>query len=111
MVFVNKDLFSNPIVKQMNPTFKPEQQMPPRKLDMTFMPQNIQTSINKLATVAMNPLSSAEALEERERLLMDTKEREKKARETPIIKSLYDFKGNSKHRVDREDSSGIQQQE
>jgi len=27
---------------------------------------------------------------------MDTKERERKANETPVIKSVFDFKGNSK---------------
>ncbi len=53
-----------------------------------------------------NPLSSAEALEEREKLLMTTKEREQKARETPIAKSLFDFKGNSKFKLEQQQSGG-----
>jgi len=33
---------------------------------------------------------------------MTTKEREKKARETPIVKSLFDFKGNSKYKLEQQ---------
>lgn len=68
---------------------------------MTFMPpqQDTQSAVKQSGVVTKNPLSSAEALEERERLLMTTKEREKKSRETPVVKSLFDFKGNSKFKV------------
>ena len=61
------------------------------------------SAVRQSGAVTKNPLSSAEALEERERLLMTTKERERKARETPIVKSLFDFKGNSKFKVEKED--------
>lgn len=37
---------------------------------------------------------------------MTTKERERKARETPIVKSLFDFKGNSKFKVEQADIVG-----
>ena len=61
------------------------------------------SAVRQSGAVKKNPLYSAEALEERERLLMTTKERERKARETPIVKSLFDFKGNSKFKVEKED--------
>ena len=106
-MFVNKDLFSNPVVKQMNPSLKPAEESA-RKLDMTFMPLEVSSAVKQAGVVTKNPLSSSEALEERERLLMTTKERERKARETPIVKSLFDFKGNSKFKVEQADILGNQ---
>ncbi len=98
-MFVNKDLFSNPVIQQMNPMHNPADSLSAKKLDMTFAPTYSAESKAE-GIVTKNPLSSAEALEERERLLMTTKERERKARETPIVKSLFDFKGNSKFKLE-----------
>jgi len=83
----------------MNPLHNPADSLSAKKLDMTFAPTYSAESKAE-GVVTKNPLSSAEALEERERLLMTTKEREKKARETPIVKSLFDFKGNSKFKTE-----------
>lgn len=58
------------------------------KVDCTFMPIN----------VAPNPLSSNLSLKERAELALSTKEKERRGRESPIVKSLFDFKGNSRHK-------------
>jgi hypothetical protein len=50
--------------------------------------------------VALNPLSSEAALKEREQLSLTTKEREKLANQSPVVKSLFDCKGNSKFKND-----------
>lgn len=53
--------------------------------------------------VIANPLSSAEALKQRTELTLNTKEKTRRKNESPILKSLFDFKGNSKHR-DQDDN-------
>ena len=62
---------------------------PKPKVDCTFMPPPL---------VAVNPLSSAMSLKERQELALTTKEKERKARESQVVKSLFDFKGNSRHK-------------
>jgi len=54
--------------------------------------------LTKKETVVVNPLSSEEALKLRAELALSTKEKEKRARESPVVKSLFDFKGNSRHK-------------
>ena len=89
----------------MNPTLNPGASLSAKKLDMTFgAAYGVEAKAEGVVT--KNPLSSAEALEERERLLMTTKEREQKARETPIAKSLFDFKGNSKFKLEHQQFAG-----
>jgi hypothetical protein len=89
----------------MNPSLNPAASLSAKKLDMTF--GAVYGAESKAdGVVTKNPLSSAEALEEREKLLMTTKEREQKARETPIAKSLFDFKGNSKFKLEQQQSGG-----
>ena len=51
-----------------------------------------------MPTIAVNPLSSDAALKERADLVLSTKERKSKENESPILKSLFDFKGNSRHK-------------
>ncbi len=55
--------------------------------------------------VALNPLSSEDALKERAKLSLSTKEKEKIARESPVVKSLFDFKGNSKYKDDSKENA------
>lgn len=43
-----------------------------------------------------NPLNSNIALQTKLELTLTTKEKEKKANESPILKSIFDYKGNSK---------------
>ena len=50
--------------------------------------------------VTHNPCDSSQALKMAEEQAMNTKEKEAKANETPLAKSLFDIKGNSKHRLD-----------
>lgn len=58
-----------------------------KKKDLTFMP-----------TVAVNPLSSEAALKERAELALSTKDRKSKENASPVMKSLFDYKGNSRHK-------------
>ena len=54
------------------------------------------------ARIQSNPLSSTDALAQMKETQLTTKEKELKANESPMIKSLFDVKGNSKHREDLE---------
>ena len=49
--------------------------------------------------VNKNPLSSAEALKETKELAMNSQEKAKLVNQSPIQKSLFDFKGNSRHKI------------
>lgn len=51
-----------------------------------------------MPTIAVNPLSSEAALKERAELAMTTKERKSKENESTVMKSLFEYKGNSKHK-------------
>jgi len=73
---VNKDLFTNSVIQKMS-----------------------KISISK-PKVTHNPCDSSQALKMAEEQAMNTKEKEAKANETPIVKSLFDIKGNSKHKLD-----------
>jgi len=55
---------------------------------------------NTSAAVTVNPLSSALSLKERAELALSTKEKARRDKESPIVKSLFDFKGNSRHKSD-----------
>ncbi len=56
-----------------------------------------------MPTIAVNPLSSEAALKQRAELALTTKERNKKENESPIMKSLFDYKGNSRHKEATDD--------
>jgi hypothetical protein len=81
-MFVNRDLFTNSVIQQMaRVTVTPKKPVEP-----------------KPAVVNVNPLSSTEALKTKEELALTTKQKEAKARETEVVESLFDLKGNTKHK-------------
>lgn len=81
---MNKDLFSQvpkPVLKENS--------------SVTLNCAKIRTD----ALVKDNPLSSAEALKQTKELAMNSQEKAKLVNQSPIQKSLFDFKGNSRHKI------------
>jgi hypothetical protein len=96
-IFVAKDLFSTKFAKQTD-TLESQSSRPAKLLEQSQ--SQVKSQVDTDSAVVLNPLSSAEALKVRQQLLMDTKERERWANESPVMKSVFDFKGNSKFKQD-----------
>ena len=95
-MFANKNLFSNPMVKQLPPVKSSDEPVFGQKPTM----KRESEPGKRKSFVQTNPLNSTDALRVQKSMSRENADGTFGGSDSPVVKSLFDVKGNSKYKAD-----------